>query len=83
MKMEEKIEFIDEFLATCEDWMHGKEGDDVTKCRKYLAEVGAELKKLRVADVIKNEVAVCDCEVKGAYEEWNVHICKKCDKERI
>lgn len=27
--------------------------------------------------------SVCDCEVKGAYEEWTVHICKKCDKEQI
>ena len=61
--MEEKIEFIDEFLATCEDWMHGKEGDDVTKCRKYLAEVGAELKKLRVADV---SVPFCKCNCQGS-----------------
>lgn len=27
----------------------------------YIAWLEAELKKLRVADVIKNEVAVCDC----------------------
>jgi hypothetical protein len=49
--MEEKIDFIDEFLATCEDWMHGKEGDDVTKCRKYLDEISIELKKLNIPAV--------------------------------
>ena len=25
----------------------------------------------------------CDCEVKGAYEVWTVHICKKCNKEQL
>jgi hypothetical protein len=35
---------------------------------------------LRKHAVIKS---VCDCEVKGAYEEWTVNICKKCDKEQI
>lgn len=37
--MKEKIEFIDDFLLRCEDWMHGKDGEDVTKCRKYLEEI--------------------------------------------
>lgn len=36
--------------------------------------------QLRKHAVIKS---VCDCEVKGSYEEWTVHICKKCDKEQI
>lgn len=45
MTQEEKLEFIDEFLASCEDWMHGKQGEDVTKCRKYLDELKQELKK--------------------------------------
>ena len=36
--------------------------------------------QLRKDAVIKS---VCDCEVKGAYEEWIVHICKKCGKEQI
>ena len=36
--------------------------------------------QLRKHAVIKS---VCDCEVKGAYEEWTIHICKKCDKEQI
>ena len=71
--MEEKIEFIDEFLASCEDWMHGKEGDDVTKCRKYLAEVGAELKKLRVADVVgRSEQFNC-----GKQRVYGEEQCKK------
>jgi tRNA(Ile)-lysidine synthase TilS/MesJ len=39
-----------------------------------------ELSKLHQPTVIKS---VCDCDVKGAYEEWTVHMCKKCDKEQI
>lgn len=37
--MKEKIEFIDDFLMRCEDWMHGQDGEDVTKSRKYLEEI--------------------------------------------
>jgi len=37
--MVEKLEFIDEFLTRCEDWMHGQDGTDVTMCRKYINEI--------------------------------------------
>lgn len=39
MNIEEKIEFIDDFLMRCEDWMHGKDGKDVTLSRHYLIDV--------------------------------------------
>lgn len=42
--IEDKIDFIDEFLARCEDWMHGKDGDDVTVCRKYINEIQNQVK---------------------------------------
>jgi hypothetical protein len=44
--MEEKFEFIDDFLKYCEDWMHGQDGDDVTKCRSLLTEIQKEFEKL-------------------------------------
>lgn len=37
-----------------------------------------ELKKLRVGDVIKNEVAVCKHDTVLVYDEFNSHYCKKC-----
>ena len=36
-----------------------------------------------LVQLVRGEKKVCDCDVKGAYEEWTVHICKKCDKEQI
>lgn len=33
----EMIEFIDEFLSEQEDVLHGDEGENCTKSRKYLA----------------------------------------------
>ena len=35
----EKIEFIDEFLSELEDVLHGIDGRDCTKSRKYLEEL--------------------------------------------
>jgi hypothetical protein len=40
-QIEEKLAFIDEFLARCEDWMHGEEGDDVSECRRHIREIMA------------------------------------------
>ena len=37
--MKEKIEFIDELLTRFEDWMHGKDGEDVTTARYYLDDI--------------------------------------------
>lgn len=45
-EINEKIDFIDEFLAKCEDWMHGQDGQDVTRCRKNLDELKMEFGKL-------------------------------------
>lgn len=39
----EKIEFIDEFLSEQEDVLHGIEGRDCTKSRKYLEDVREQL----------------------------------------
>jgi hypothetical protein len=39
----EMIEFIDEFLRDQEDVLHGIEGRDCTKSRKYLGEIKKQL----------------------------------------
>jgi hypothetical protein len=46
MSNEDKLYEVDTFLAMCEDFMHGKDGDDVTKCRRLINEVIKELSKL-------------------------------------
>lgn len=43
--MIEKLEQIDEILASYEDWMHGKDGENCTKARKLLIEVTEKVKK--------------------------------------
>lgn len=43
MTLKEKIEFIDDFLARCEDWMHGDDGIDVTEARKHLIDIEKHL----------------------------------------
>ena len=30
---------IDDILSSYEDWMHGQDGENVTRCRKYLIEI--------------------------------------------
>ena len=39
MTIQENFDFIDDFLSRCEDWMHGDDGEDCTKSRKYLAQI--------------------------------------------
>lgn len=39
MTNEQKISEIDEFLAMCEDHMHGEDGKQVSKCRRLLREI--------------------------------------------
>jgi hypothetical protein len=41
----------------CEDFMHGKDGDDATKCRRLINEVINELSKLHQPTVIST---VCE-----------------------
>ena len=60
MTNEDKLYEVDTFVAMCEDFMHGKDGDDATKCRRLLAEVIKDLSKFHQPTVIKNEVAVCE-----------------------
>jgi hypothetical protein len=57
MSNEDKLYEVDTFLAMCEDFMHGKDGDDATKCRKLINEVINELSKLHqptVSDALPN-----------------------------
>lgn len=39
----EKLEIVDEILASYESWMHGEDGENCTKARKILIEVKNEL----------------------------------------
>lgn len=57
MTNEDKLYEVDIFVAMCEDFMHGKDGDDATKCRRLLAEVIKDLSKLHQHTVV---VDVCD-----------------------
>lgn len=59
--MEDKIEFIDDFLMRCEDWMHGEDGKDVTLCRKYLSELQEQVKNCSILDVVGRSEQLCDC----------------------
>jgi hypothetical protein len=52
MSNEDKLYEVDTFLAMCEDFMHGKDGADVTKCRRLVNEVIKELSKLHQPTVI-------------------------------
>jgi len=45
MTLQEKIDYIDEFLTYCEDWMHGDDSNTCTKSRKYLNDVRIEIQK--------------------------------------
>lgn len=65
--MKEKIEFIDDFLMRCEDWMHGQDGEDVTKCRKYLIEIRGQVKNCSIPIVVgRSEQLPCgECSGNG------------------
>jgi hypothetical protein len=68
---------------TVEYWKQNAEEDYLTtpiSVLKYITVLEEQAEQLRKHAVIKS---VCDCDVKGAYEEWTVHMCKKCDKEQI
>lgn len=41
-KTAEKFEFIDEILARLEDYTHGRTGEEITKARKYVADLQAD-----------------------------------------
>ena len=74
MKTEEKIEEIDNILASFEDWMHGSNGDNCTKARKLLAE-------LKVNNSVSDDVIICEAEVCkycGSEAIINFGLAKKC-----
>lgn len=56
MTLKEKIDFIDDFLARCEDWMHDEDGEDVTKCRKLLIDIEA------IKNTQQNHILHCNCD---------------------
>jgi hypothetical protein len=79
--MEEQIKFIKDYLNGCKAIFNGKNLEDTDKALTRLAEIETELKKLRVADVIKNEVAVCvNCGIstKQWYTAIDGKICLSC-----
>lgn len=47
----EKLNCIDEVLASFEDWMHGSDGENCTKARKLLREVQQQVKNLNKCDI--------------------------------
>lgn len=59
MSNEDKLYEVDTFLAMCEDFMHGKDGDDATKCRRLINEVINELSKLHQPTVIDRFCPKC------------------------
>lgn len=51
------IDFIDNFLAEQEDYLHGEEGENCTKSRKYLEKLKEQL---TLTDVVKSFYCECD-----------------------
>jgi hypothetical protein len=43
MSIQEKLESVDDFLARIEDYAHGEEGAEASKCRGLLSEVVKDL----------------------------------------
>jgi hypothetical protein len=78
MTNEDKLYEVDTFVAMCEDFMHGKDGDDATKCRRLLAEVIKELSKLHQPTI---SGAVCDYPWHDS-EINTVGGCMKCGEDR-
>lgn len=44
MTLQERIDFIDDFLSNQENFLHGKDGEDCTLSRKYLSEIQNQIK---------------------------------------
>lgn len=78
MTNEDKLHEVDTFVAMCEDFMHGKDGDDATKCRRLLAEVIKDLIKLHQTTVIG---VVCECKLTHTYCDCiENNMCEECGK---
>lgn len=71
--MEEKLEYIDDFLASCEDWMHGEQGKTCTQARQYLYELKRLLNdnskdcECRFAYLIPNGGGLMECSTCGKH----------------
>lgn len=73
--MIEKLEQIDEILASYEDWMHGKDGENCTKARKLLIEATEEVKNISSKPVLCDSVCPkCEPMIK-VDEKYNCEMC--------
>lgn len=66
--MDDKFDFIDDFLARCEDWMHGDDGSDCTRARKVLGEIKTAF-ITSTPDFEPSEPYFGYCEVEGCRKE--------------
>lgn len=57
--MKDKLEQVDEILASYEDWMHGTDGENCTKARKLLIEVMTEVKNISFSPLLSDSLATC------------------------
>ena len=53
MDIKENIDFVDDFLMRCEDWLHGEDGMDCTIARKKLSEILEQLKNNGALDDVE------------------------------
>jgi hypothetical protein len=73
--MKNDIELLEQFKKETGILLVPKFNDGFVFSGEYVIWLETELKKLRVADVIKNEVAVCDC---GKLIDCPHSKCSKC-----
>ncbi len=57
--MIEKLEQIDEILASYEDWMHGEDGEKCTMARRMLIEVMKEVKNISFKPMLADSCPTC------------------------
>lgn len=58
--MIEKLEQVDDILASYENWMHGTDGENCTKARKILIEVMKEVKNISFNPVLADSKNLCE-----------------------
>jgi len=69
---------IDEILTRLEDYTHGKDGDDITRCRGYIIDLRAKLKK-QPTGYSKDDVAV----EKRMINPRKIYMCHWCNSEEV
>lgn len=77
MTNEDKLYEVDTFVAMCEDFMHGKDGADATRCRRLLAEVIKDLSKLH-QPTVSGAVCLHESKFRIFNYESNIERCGKC-----